>query len=142
MREYLKVKVKSLAAEARIIRKEENKAKASYRYLKNKQGCEEDYRKARATWEGLQHHRKVDVRQEARASQLAYAFIRNKAFKYVEASTQPYVKYSTFTYIKPELNWLSGRIAKMATKYGEKKVEAEDIKKWIMEGVEDGKSDT
>jgi len=38
---YLKVKIKSLAAEARIIRKEEHKAKAHYRYLKNKQGHED-----------------------------------------------------------------------------------------------------
>jgi len=126
---YLKVKIKSLAAEARIIRKEEHKAKAHYRYLKNKQGHEDQYNRAQSTWYGLQQHRKIDVRQEARASLLAYAFIRNKPFVFAEPNTDRFANDGSFKY---ELACLTGRIAKMATKYGDKKVESEDIKKWIL----------
>lgn len=58
---YLKVKVKHLAAEARIIRHEE----ASLRGM--------------SKW-SLQHHRKTTVRDAARTAQMAYALLRNKTF--------------------------------------------------------------
>lgn len=63
-RVYLKVKIKSLAAEAKIIRQEEKKNK--------------DMRL------GLAHHRKTVVRDEARHTLLAYAFIRGRAYTTVE----------------------------------------------------------
>lgn len=128
MREFLKVKIKSLAAEATFIRKEENKAKASFRYLKNKQGEEARYQRALDAWDGLRRHRIFDVRDEARASLLAYAFIRGKSFSYVEASTKILTPYGT---LNPDLNSLLGKVARMATKYGDKDVDADAIKKWI-----------
>lgn len=63
---HLKVKIKSLAAEARIIRHEERK----YRGLERR---------------ALQDHRRGVVRYEARHSQLAYAFIRGRPYSAVEA---------------------------------------------------------
>ena len=58
-RRHLKVKIKNLAEEARIIRHEERKVRGMDK------------------WE-LQHHRKTVVRDEARRSQVAYAIIRGK----------------------------------------------------------------
>lgn len=58
-RRHLKVKIKNLAEEARIIRSEERKV----------HGMEK--------WE-LQHHRRTVVRDEARRSLIAYALIRGK----------------------------------------------------------------
>ncbi|MDJ0952469.1 MAG: hypothetical protein QNJ81_02200 [Acidimicrobiia bacterium] len=58
-RRHLKVKIKNLAEEARIIRSEERKV----------HGMEK--------WE-LQHHRRTVVRDEARRSLIAYAIIRGK----------------------------------------------------------------
>lgn len=58
----LRVKVKSLAAEARIIRLEERRARTT------------------AARESLYFHRIRDVRREARAALLAYAFIRGRDY--------------------------------------------------------------
>lgn len=66
-RVYLKVKLKSLAEEARIIRREEQKGG--------------DHR------EGLYRHRVDDVRSEARHTVLAYNFIRGRSYKQTEPHT-------------------------------------------------------
>lgn len=66
-RVYLKVKLKSLAEEAKIIRHEEKKGG--------------DHR------EGLHRHRVDDVRSEARHTVLAYNFIRGRSYKQTEPFT-------------------------------------------------------
>lgn len=58
-RRYLKIKVKHLAAEAAIIRKEENKVHGMDKWR-------------------LQHHRKTVLRDAARQTQIAYAIVRGK----------------------------------------------------------------
>jgi hypothetical protein len=58
----LRVKIKSLAEESRIIRHEERKARN------------------REVHESLYRHRVVDVRREQRASVLAYAFLRGRDY--------------------------------------------------------------
>lgn len=65
----LKVKIKSLAAESRIIRLETNRSKDQ-----------------QTKWD-LAHHRTGIVREEARYSQLAYAFLRGRSYASVEAKT-------------------------------------------------------
>lgn len=62
---FLKVKIKSLAAESKIIRAEEKKSRKTLR-------------------EELYHHRTRDVRRESRAAQLAYAYLRGKSLKDTE----------------------------------------------------------
>ncbi len=72
-RTYLKVKIKSLAAEAKIIRLETKRAKrASIR-------------------DGLALHRKGAVRFEARHTHLAYGFLRGREYRQIEqkAHTPP-----------------------------------------------------
>lgn len=66
-RVYLKIKIKSLAAEARIIRAEELR-------LRDRGG--ELPVHLRDVRSGLHLHRVNDVRREARAAQIAYAFLR------------------------------------------------------------------
>jgi hypothetical protein len=70
----LKVKVKSLAEEARIIRLEESRA-----------GKDDVLRS------DLHHHRVVDVRKEQRSSLLAYGFLRGAEYAAIEpkADTAP-----------------------------------------------------
>lgn len=61
---YLKIKLKSLAEEARIIRREEAKNKR-FRF-------------------GLRDHRKGIVRRVARDTVIAYGFLRGKDYKQIE----------------------------------------------------------
>lgn len=69
-RAYLKVKIKSLAAEAKIIRKETKRAKLIS--IKN----------------GLYRHRIDVVRVEARHTHLAYGFLRGKTYQQIEHNAQ------------------------------------------------------
>jgi hypothetical protein len=67
---FLKVKVKSLAAEAKIIRKEEKRCKtASLR-------------------EGLYRHRIDVVRRESRHANLAYGFLRGRKYHEMEPNAK------------------------------------------------------
>lgn len=66
MKVYLKIKIKSLAAEARIIRVEERKARLP------------------DTRAGLHHHRVIDVRRESRVAHLAYGFLRGRSYRALE----------------------------------------------------------
>jgi hypothetical protein len=69
----LKVKLKSLAEEARIIRKEEKKNKR-LRYL-------------------LSEHRRGTVRLEARHTHIAYGFIRGKTYEQIEPKCKTPVEW-------------------------------------------------
>lgn len=61
----LRVNIKSLAAEAKIIRREERRAGPSYRIC-------------------LSAHRKGRLREESRVAQLALAFLRGRPYREVE----------------------------------------------------------
>lgn len=67
----LKIKVKHLAAEARIIRSEERKVTGWDRWH-------------------LQHHRKTVVRRAARDAQLAYGFARGRTYEQMEPHSDPH----------------------------------------------------
>lgn len=110
---YLKVKIKSLAAEARIIRQETKRAKSLS--IKN----------------GLYRHRIDVVRVEARHTQLAYGFLRGRTYQQIEHKAQ----------VEP--NWAKVRkmIEKYGThlapwllnseSYGDFKVRVEENKKQL-----------
>jgi len=115
----LKVKVKYLAAEARIIRKEERKAADQGRSRLNS---------------SLSDHRRGVVRNEARHSLLAYGFMRGK----------PYEKLETNPHTQP--NW--EKVINMAKRFGpihdigfetyedftQRKLEEDDrLKSWVKE---------
>ncbi len=65
---YLKVKIKSLAAESKIIRLEEKRARRVS--IRN----------------GLADHRRGIVRHESRHTHLAYGFLRGKEYRQIEAT--------------------------------------------------------
>ena len=71
----LKIKIKSLAAEAAIIRKEERK-ELGWRRRKNDP--------SRATYQSLRNHRVDTVRRTARYSLLAYGFLRGREYLRME----------------------------------------------------------
>lgn len=102
----LKAEIKSLAAQSLFLRREE---RIAYEYVLTAKTQEHavEHDKVR---EGIHNYRVVDVREWARAAQLAYAMLRNKPYKYVEASS-----------IKP----LPRKIIKMAEfcleRYGDRK---------------------
>ena len=89
---YLRIKVLSLAAEAKLIRNEEA------RWVKK------DGKKDHPIRWGLHHHRIFDVRNEQRAALLAYGFLRGRRYKQLEAKC----------YTQPK--W--GRVLALVTKYG------------------------
>lgn len=89
---YLKVKIKSLAAEARIIRREE--------FLAKKHGN-------RALLDGLHAHRTFDVRLAARRTLLAYGYLRGRWYGTIESNAKTAL---AITDIKS--------IARMVVKYG------------------------
>ncbi len=84
MKNYLKVKAMSLAAEAKIIRNQEKKRAKQVRHaLKNNYENVALYHdKVR---NGLYLHRIGIVREEARATNIAYGFLRNKKYPQIES---------------------------------------------------------
>ena len=85
---YLKIKLKSLAAEARIIRAQERKTKGQWN----------------ATRESLYRHRIDVVRKAARETHLAYGYLRGRTYEQMEPEA----------YTKPD--WAA--VEKMVVKYG------------------------
>ena len=92
---YLKVKIASLAAEARIIRKLERnhrrmskglpKPQRAGRVIPHPVQVDEAQRdQHRVTWLGLKSHRRFEVRRESRASHLAYGFLRGMPYLRIE----------------------------------------------------------
>ena len=100
MKVYLKIKIMSLAAEARIIRNEERKWPG-----------QSDAR------QGLHLHRVHDVREECRSANLAYGFLRGRAYKALEAKC----------YQEP--NW--GRVAELSRKYGLTAMKTDEVRKAV-----------
>lgn len=89
MKTYLKIKIKSLAAEAVIIKREER------RYLKhignrdvNKPGeplhIKLIYKKDHPLRLALRAHRIGEVRTECRSAHIAYGYLRGRAYKQIE----------------------------------------------------------
>lgn len=97
----LKIKSKSLAEEARIIRKEEKRTNGT-------------------THDALHHHRVIKVRREARDTYIAYGFIRGTSYSSIEPHTRE-------DRIGP--NW--SNVGSMCKRYGDWKnpVNIEEMKK-------------
>ena len=79
-RAYLRVKVKSLAVEARIIRADIRKY--NRRYSARQHDAD------KAILGGMMSHLRQDVSPEARASQIAAAYLRGKAYATVEPTAK------------------------------------------------------
>ena len=101
MSTFLKIKIMSLAAEARIIRHEETRLVAKARLLDAAQKPD-SWRRRRAA--ELHLHRVHNVRSEARSAHLAYGFLRGTPYASIEAKAK----------VKPD--WK--HIARMAGRFG------------------------
>ena len=128
----LKIKSKHLALEAGVIRFEEQKLKRQIEWLKTHQ---QDDAKVRAMWESLNSHRRFDVRNEARATYLARAYMEGQIYKKVEHCRKDNGTFNT--YILP-------RLVSMVIKYEHGKIEKfmkpdavkavrEEVKTWCQE---------
>lgn len=102
---FLKIKIMSLAAEARIIRTEEK------RWPGTAPGANLGSPRA-----GLHEHRITVVRPEARVALLAYGFLRGRRYRQIEAKALE------------APNW--GRVVALVNKYGAAKVTPDDIQAW------------
>jgi hypothetical protein len=83
---FLKIKIISLAAEARIIRAEERKWPRE-RDFPLEQRQEPGSKKRWVTRVELASHRRVVVRGEARSALLAYGYLRGRAYRQIEATS-------------------------------------------------------
>lgn len=113
----LKIKSKHLALEPRIIKHEEEKLKKQIKYNNT------DY-KLVDKLNSLVCHRKHNVRNEVRATELARAYLAGKTYTYVEKKRKDEGSFQL--YIVP-------RIVAMVTKYGtgdQRKVDKKTIQDW------------
>lgn len=114
----LKIKAKHLAAEAKIIRFEENKYKERIKNTKKLEQIE----KLTYTFQSLRNHKRFDVKNEARATHLARAFIKGVPYSTIEK------KRTNDDYFRM---WILPRVHMMSMKYGSRKTTIDDIKSWV-----------
>lgn len=114
----LKIKAKTLAEESRIIKHERNKLKKKALNARLKQKPNLSWKILYTEWRLSEHNRLV-VRSEARATNLARAFIKGLEYKRVENKT-----------VEPFPWKLLDKVLKMVNKYHDKTVTIEDIEKW------------
>jgi hypothetical protein len=117
----LKIKAKHLALEPSIIKREENKLRKRMKY--NRDG-ETSYWKLERERDSLCNHRRWNVRNESRATELARAYLAGKSYSYVEKTRKNDGMFQL--YIVP-------RIVAMVTRYGtgeQRKVDRKIIQEW------------
>ena len=128
----LKIKSKHLALEAGVIRFEEQKLKRQIEWLKTHQKDEATFR---SEWESLNSHRRFDVRNEARATYLARAYIEGRKYETVEIERKDNGTF--YSYIMPRvvsmvIRYKLGKIEKFM-KPDDVKAVRDEIKAWCNE---------
>jgi hypothetical protein len=113
---YLKIKIKSLAAESTMIRQEEQKAIRHARTIKSWQGYDAQYGIAMGEYFGLKQHRDWDVRNELKGALLAYNFIRGKPFNTCFPNCKEFEAFRH--YPNGRLMRAVGRATTLVKKYG------------------------
>ena len=112
----LKIKSKHLALEPEIIRKEERKLLNQIKHLKSYHQINDDYDSLiyplHSKFNSLSFHRKTVVRNEARATYLARAYIKGVPYATVEQTSD---RYTLKNSILP-------RVLDMVARYGPNKI--------------------
>lgn len=108
---YLKIKIKSLAEEARIIRKEEEKYKQKRAFYWAR--GDNKYNAADTIFWALRDHRATPVGTESRAALLAYGYLRGRKFQQLETAPKKEGK----AWRMPQWN----RVIDLVCKYGTEK---------------------
>jgi hypothetical protein len=114
----LKIKAKHLALEPNVIKHEEQKLKKQIKYTKGTDA------KLIMQLDSLVNHRKWNVRNESRATELARAYLAGKPYRCVEQKRHDDGMFQL--YIVP-------RIVAMVTKYGtreQRSVDRKVISEW------------
>jgi len=116
---FLKVKAKSLAAEAAIIRQETARAPKEFR-------------------SDLSAHRRTAVRSAARNTQLAYAFLRGRRYRQVEPNSDTPPNWKEVGRMVKQYGIQAGRLvwngsAEYATYAAAKADEEKRLAAWMME---------
>lgn len=115
---YLKVKLKTLAAEAKYIRKEERKLYGL------------DPRRER-----LYQHRIRTVRKEARATHLAYRYLLGASYQTTEIPRKTASDYDKSYMVNAVGVPLDvDNVLRMINKYGEEEVVKKDLQAWLLGG--------
>lgn len=127
MKTHLKIKAKSLAEEGRIIRLEERKQGPRHKLVEYRRPSGKVVLKRIKVHDGhpdvrqsLREHRIRVVRPEARATHLAYGFLRGLGYRQVEKTVRE----------DNEPNW--SRVVQLVSKYGDmdKRVAAQELAEW------------
>lgn len=120
----LKIKIKSLAEESRIIRADERKH--LYAAREAEKANRPTYQQDRDAYGRLRLHRVFDVRIEQRATLIAYGYLRGIAYRQIE-QTPHWLKPP---YCRAGPDW--AKITAMIVKYqgGDKKIVFERLKAW------------
>lgn len=118
----LKIKAKHLALEPAIIRKEEEKLKRRIKHHRS----DDQVSSISLEWklQSLTNHRKLNVRNESRATHLARTFLAGKPYTHAERKRND--DYYFTQYILP-------RVLAMVTKYGtgeQRKTEKSALIEW------------
>ncbi len=119
----LKIKSKHLSLESQVIRFEEEKLK---RQLRSKKVPAEQVMPLETKLHSLTNHRKLDVRNENRATFLARAYLEGKPYSSVEPRRRPDREFIFKQSIVP-------RVVAMVTKYGnreQRKIDKSVIEEW------------
>lgn len=127
----LKIKNLSLGEEAKIIRKHETECLLERQNAKLRQKIDRANR-ADATWNSLYLHRKNKLRPEARASFLAYGFLRGVPYEVIERIVikKNYYSNSGSTIDQnEELFWK--RVAKIAWKFQPRTKTEDEVRKEV-----------
>ncbi len=131
----LKVKLKSLAAESRIIRLEEQRAKNGYRWAKHELGklddrphteaetaaLEQQHEERVRTFWSLRVHRKGTVGYAFRTAHLAYGFLRGLPYRALESSQTD----------KRGWSYVMDEARSNAARFGGKAFDPEAWKAWV-----------
>jgi hypothetical protein len=130
----LKIKSKHLALEAGVIRFEEQKLKRQIEWLKQHQKNETET-SIMGTWNSLNSHRRFEVRNEARATYLARAYIEGRKYETVEIERKDNGTF--YSYIMPRvvsmvIRYKLGKIEKFM-KPDDVKAVRDEIKAWCNE---------
>jgi hypothetical protein len=130
----MKVRIKELAQETKFIRLEQDKIKSKqkimpcpsmYDHIKREWYPKRDNNSG--DWVALESHRKVEVREAARAAQLAYGFLREISYYEIESKRKLEKEYRFNNYIKPEIKRLAKKFGKL---YGKENYD-EEIERWL-----------
>lgn len=126
----MKVRIKELAQEAKFIRFEENKIKSKQKivtwcYAWGKPRVEPD--DISQDFLKLRSHRTHEVREAARAAQLAYGFLRGIPYLEIESKRKPEKEWLFKNRITPEIK----RLAKKFGCLNYKETYDEEVDKWL-----------